>query len=1468
MRLLGKILKYVALVLLLLVFAAFASLQLPRVQTVITSRVVDILEENIDAQISLGHLSIKPFNSLVIRDLVIIDKYPKFPTERDTLIHIGNLDARFSLLSLIGPGHEDYIIRRLNIRNTTFNLGVESDNVYGNNIKRMFLRPRDYNLKNPIQRDIIRIDKIVAQNLNFNMQIFGRKISKKPENCVDFSDLQVSRIKIEARDFKMSHGIFTATVEHLSAREKCGFEITHASAEVTAGQGDARINNFVIEDNNSSRISMDARLLGHTRDFWKFISNVMLDINLNRSQIAQKTVAHFVPAFRPDGKDFFTVQGNISGMVNNAKLNNLSVALEKRGVMASLDASVKGLPDIRNANFDLNLGNCLFTTDDISYFARNVLRQAPSKDLSKYAKGKVFSFGARAKGTLDNIEGKLSLKQGKSYGSASLEFKAQKLMSDRKNAVISGSVQTEGLDLGTLAASEKLGPATVKADFSASLSPQLQDLTAQIHNLVISELEFNGYSYHDIDGNLEYIKSDIEANLHSADPNCEADLSIWSDKYSYNANFNIHNANLREMNIDKRDKSEIAMNIYGRLERGLEQIEGNASMTDIFLTNSEGTQKIGDITMIFSRREGVYDARVESDDLNASFVGNRKWMEAHFNTFNTSAILAYLLPNAYIDSGSSINISLSEDGAIDGNLSSRRLAFGDNYIKNLEGHISGNLKDLDSDITAEEINVKDIAINNNRMTICLVDKLAKVNYSFRNSDSTNGNLSLDAEFSEGRNCHVDIHPSDFFVHSDRWEIPKSAITLHGGDISVENLTLKSRDQYMNIDGLLSRENSGVLKAKIHNFDLSVISDMIKNLDLGLKGSMDMDAYIQSPYTGGTPHLEFNLQAADISAGGTDLGRFSAACQWDNQLEHYYISANQRIGGNDALMASAILNPSRKALDSSIALEKYPIDFVQPLFPTVFSKLKGWLSGQFFVGGPLKELDFSSRDARIDDGALTVAFTHAAYTAAGEIRMDNEGIHLDGLEAIDRKGAKALASGGLKWDRGKAMMLDMAFDVENFELMNIPHNSDNLFYGDVFCNGRVDFKGPFRALTMGLNVQSRPESVLHFNMSRNITAAKSDLLTFVDPTHTVIDPFEEHLNIVRDRKRRRSEFKVKMHADVNHDLSMNIDLGSNQFSSGVTADGNGIIDLDFNARTREYSILGDYVISEGRANINVSNLVRRTFLVQSGSSIKFNGLIFDSTVDIDADYETKASIGTIIGDADADNTRRIVQCGIHLKNSLKNPAIRFSVNVPDLNPSIKNSVESALGTEDKIQKQFLSLLISNNFLPDEQSSIINNSSMLFSNVSEIMASQVNNILNRLNIPLDLGLNYRPTEQGANLFDVAVSTQLFNNRVIIGGNFGNRQTLTSNSGTFFGDFDIQYKVLRSGSFRIKAFSHSADKYSNFLDNSQRNGIGLTWQQEFDTFPEWFKRLFSSKAVRQTLQMMDQAGIQKQTTIILDE
>ena len=155
----------------------------------------------------------------------------------------------------------------------------------------------------------------------------------------------------------------------------------------------------------------------------------------------------------------------------------------------------------------------------------------------------------------------------------------------------------------------------------------------------------------------------------------------------------------------------------------------------------------------------------------------------------------------------------------------------------------------------------------------------------------------------------------------------------------------------------------------------------------------------------------------------------------------------------------------------------------------------------------------------------------------------------------------------------------------------------------------------------------------------------------------------------------------------------------------------------------------------------------------------------------------------------------------------------------------------------------------------------------SNITELIVQ--NNIFQKLDIPLDMSLNYQPNERGQDIFDVAISTQLFNNRVVVNGNLGNQQYTSGNSGSdVVGDLDIEIKLDRPGLFRLNIFSHSADQYTNYLDDSQRNGVGLAYQQEFNTFREFLENLFTGKKKRkeQAAGAVPGEAVQEKKTIII--
>lgn len=86
------------------------------------------------------------------------------------------------------------------------------------------------------------------------------------------------------------------------------------------------------------------------------------------------------------------------------------------------------------------------------------------------------------------------------------------------------------------------------------------------------------------------------------------------------------------------------------------------------------------------------------------------------------------------------------------------------------------------------------------------------------------------------------------------------------------------------------------------------------------------------------------------------------------------------------------------------------------------------------------------------------------------------------------------------------------------------------------------------------------------------------------------------------------------------------------------------------------------------------------------------------------------------------------------------------------------------------------------------------------------------------------------------DLALSSALLNNRLLLNGNFGYRDRTTSNT-TFIGDFDIEYLLNRSGNLRLKAYNHYNDQNYYLKQALTTQGVGIVYKHDFD---RWFSFL----------------------------
>jgi hypothetical protein len=195
----------------------------------------------------------------------------------------------------------------------------------------------------------------------------------------------------------------------------------------------------------------------------------------------------------------------------------------------------------------------------------------------------------------------------------------------------------------------------------------------------------------------------------------------------------------------------------------------------------------------------------------------------------------------------------------------------------------------------------------------------------------------------------------------------------------------------------------------------------------------------------------------------------------------------------------------------------------------------------------------------------------------------------------------------------------------------------------------------------------------------------------------------------------------------------------------------------------------------------------------------------------------------------------------LSDKLMKPQLRFDIVLPNSDDQMRNLLKSQIVNEDDLNRQVFSLVVFRTFLPS-QSGVATTSpiSNVGSNVSELLSSQLSNMLSQLSSDVNLGVNY--VQGGANGNDqvnVNLSTQLFNDRVLIDGSVGTGNTNSSsinNTSGMVGEFNIEIKLTEDGAVRIKAFNRSNQYLLVTNDVPYTQGLGVFYRREFDEWKEF--------------------------------
>ncbi len=574
---------------------------------------------------------------------------------------------------------------------------------------------------------------------------------------------------------------------------------------------------------------------------------------------------------------------------------------------------------------------------------------------------------------------------------------------------------------------------------------------------------------------------------------------------------------------------------------------------------------------------------------------------------------------------------------------------------------------------------------------------------------------------------------------------------------------------------------------------------------------------------------------------------------------YKISAE---GDKIRLNADARLAPENEDMQASVTIDSLDFSLIEPLTNAYFNKFKGHLVGNIQVDGqkdnPNINGSITIRKATINPVAVNTDFK----IAEGTINVDNSLFSFQHFPIEDINNNQAFMNGQLDLSTIENPTFDIQFKADQFLLLNQKESSSGNYFGKVIADIDAKISGSQNNPDIQVDVGFNNESDFTYVVISEAAKASSqdDVVQFLtDSTQLAAQDTMQH---ALDSEIKGMNVTTNIGITDLLDVTLVIDPASSEKLNIV---GNGDLSLSIDP-SGEQSLSGQYTIKKGYYTLRLYDVIKRDFEIKENSTLRWSGDLLNADADITAIYAVKTSASSLLetvqgqtsdSESSTNNSRITVKVIMHMSGDLLSPDIDFDLELDsqNTNSTLESAVSQLNEDESELNKQVFSLLILNRFT-NTNASVAASVSYEIENtarqtLSKLLAQQLNNFssqyLKGVDVTFDIE-SYNQTvenqESSRTDFSVDISQKMFNDRlkVTVGGNVAveeNKDQGKTSSGDLTGDFEVEYKLSKDGTYRVKVFNNT--EYEDKLNSDvTKTGLSFILVKDFVRFSDLFKKM----------------------------
>ncbi|MGB0839655.1 MAG: translocation/assembly module TamB domain-containing protein, partial [Chitinophagales bacterium] len=810
------------------------------------------------------------------------------------------------------------------------------------------------------------------------------------------------------------------------------------------------------------------------------------------------------------------------------------------------------------------------------------------------------------------------------------------------------------------------------------------------------------------------------------------------------------------------------------------------------------------------------------------------------------------------------------------NFQSPEITYNGTVLQDTRLELTSDVEELyfEGDVATVRLLAQDVAIPLVNTAGSVAQDVVAFNLNVAGQEAEN-RFDVDALlFANSDTLKVDLTYTELVFQNKKWEAETGSFLFRDKNYFViEDILLTNGKELVTVRSYPSPEFKNLTEIYLGHINIEDL-DYVKAINtLKLKGFVNGTVSLKDIFN--QQIITADLIADDFEFMEQTVGKIKAKVNKlknDPKLEIianvedslYNISAN----GHYHLEYG---NSKQPYIDIDTKIAAAPVHFVEAFVGSFVSNTTGTAKGTMRIVGKPNNPEFEGR-LLLRNTATTIDYLQTRYQLHNQLLAFERGyIRFNNMAMNDRFNNTARVNGYINMRSFENIRLGVSINTDNFLFMETELSDNELFYGTAFGSGIVNFEGPVSRLQMKVNATSEKGTKIFLPISSDTEIDQGGFYTFIN---TGVD------TIKKEKKIDLSGFLMDFNLDLNTNAELQL-IFDYQAGDIIRAKGDGNMRMLVNTiGDFDFSMYGAYTIAEGDYLFTLPDIFfQKYFELEKGGTLQFNGNPYDARLNLNAIYKRKASRYNLLSQAEQESYQQLndndaitalkkqvpVEVYMGLTGSLSAPNIGFDVKIPersitrvDIDELINGKLRRIKNTNaNELNKQVAGLLLFNQFMPPEEIDFdIRSGGQTL--VSEFLSNYVSNYLNTFITNIDpnseLSFSIRnydfenytddlgsPDSYVRSEVGLAYSRN-FNDRLkfIAEGNLDVGQGALNSQGDTYalaGDFMIIYNLTPDGKYTLKGY-YKYD-YDILEGNYNKTGVGISINQEFDSFKELFKK-----------------------------